>query len=64
MGRSVHNQRIERLWRDLFTGCVSYLNYLFYNLESQALLDPVNNADVMALHLLFSTRVVLSSPPN
>ena len=22
-GRSVHNQRIERLWRDLFSGCIS-----------------------------------------
>ena len=21
-GRSVHNQQIERLWRDLFSGCV------------------------------------------
>ena len=24
MGCSVHNQCIERLWRDLFAGCVSY----------------------------------------
>ena len=23
-GRSVHNQRIERLWRDLFSGCVVF----------------------------------------
>ena len=22
MGRSVHNQQIERLWRDLFSGCI------------------------------------------
>ena len=40
MGRSVHNQRIERLWRDLFAGCVSYFYYLFYFLEGESLLDP------------------------
>ena len=27
-GRSVHNQRIERLWRDLFSGCIRF--FLFY----------------------------------
>ena len=40
-GRSVHNQRIERFWRDLFTGCTS----LFYHLEDTGLLnsdDPVH----------------------
>ena len=32
-GRSVHNQRIERLWRDLFCGCVASFYFLFYALE-------------------------------
>ena len=65
MGRSVHNQRIERLSRDLFTGCVSYFYYLFYHLKGQTLLDPENNADIMALQQLDSARrVVPSSPSN
>ena len=39
-GRSVHNQRIERLWRDLFNACVSSFYYYFYELENSGLLDP------------------------
>ena len=29
-GCSTHNQHIERLWRDLFVGCISYFYNLFY----------------------------------
>ena len=29
-GRSVHNRRIERLWRDLFQSCVILFYRLFY----------------------------------
>ena len=25
-GKSIHNQRIERFWQDLFTGCMSFLH--------------------------------------
>lgn len=57
MGRSVHNQRKERLWRDLFSGCVSYFYYLFYHLEAEALLDPDNEADILALHMTFLPKL-------
>lgn len=57
MGRSVHNQRIERLWRDLFAGCVSYFYYLFYFLEGESLLDPDDDADLLALHITFLPKL-------
>ena len=31
-GRSVHNQRIERLWRDVFSNCVIFYYNLFLHL--------------------------------
>ncbi len=39
-GRSVHNQRIERLWRDVFVTSVSLFYVVFYLLEDEGVLDP------------------------
>lgn len=53
-GSSVHNQRIERLWRDYFR-CVGALYYnLFYFLEDRALLDPNNDTDMFCLHYVYT----------
>ena len=56
-GRSVHNQRIERLWRDLFTGCTYVFYQLFYHMESLALLDPCNEIHVFCLHYVYLPRI-------
>ena len=42
-GKSCHNQRIERLWRDLFSRCTSFFYHTFMFLEDQGYLDIGNN---------------------
>ena len=56
-GRSVHNQRIERLWRDLFCGCVHTYYNLFYSLENNRLLNPGSEIDLFCLHYVYLPRV-------
>ena len=57
VGASVHNQRIERLWRDVFVA-VSQLYYrLFYHMESTGLLDPLDSVHLYALHFVFLPRI-------
>lgn len=56
-GRSVHNQRIERLWRDLYTACIVLFHTLFLSLEDQGLLDPSNPRDLFSLHFVFLPRL-------
>ena len=52
-GKSTHNQRIERLWRDLFSGCVKFFYYFFYWLEDAGILNPDDETDLYCLHFLF-----------
>ena len=52
-GRSVHNQRIERLWRDVFTSCLAPLYHMFYDMEEEGLLDPADDIDLLCLHFVF-----------
>ena len=57
VGSSVHNQRVERLWRDMHR-CATQLYYrLFYFLEHCGLLDPVNENHLFALHYIFLPRI-------
>lgn len=57
VGSSTHNQRIERLWRDLFR-CVLRLYYrLFYFLESLGHLQPLNEIHLYALHYVYLPRI-------
>uniref|UniRef100_A0AAV2KLY9 Integrase catalytic domain-containing protein n=2 Tax=Knipowitschia caucasica TaxID=637954 RepID=A0AAV2KLY9_KNICA len=41
-GRSTHNQRIERLWRDVFGGVLDLFYTCFSNLEAEEL-NPINH---------------------
>ncbi|XP_015751229.1 PREDICTED: uncharacterized protein LOC107331191 [Acropora digitifera] len=52
-GKSTHNQRIERLWRDVFAGCLSLFYDLFYDLERQTILHPDNEGHLWCLHYVF-----------
>ena len=53
IGKSTHNQRIERLWKDVFEGCLCLFYDLFYHLENSSLLDPNNSLHLWCLHYVY-----------
>ena len=56
-GPSTRNQRIERLWREVFR-CVAFLFYcVFYALEDQGLLNMNDPIQSFALHFVFKPRI-------
>jgi len=52
-GRSIHNQRIERFWRDVFTSCTSLFYHLFYHMEDTGLLNCDNQIHIWCLHFVY-----------
>lgn len=56
-GRSVHNQRIERFWRDLYPSCIALYHMLFWSLEDCNLLNIESNLDLFCLHYIFLPRI-------
>ena len=56
-GKSCHNQRIERMWRDLFHGCTFLFYYIFWYLEERGYLDINNSTHLFCLHYVFNPRI-------
>ena len=56
-GSSTHNERIERLWCDVFR-CVGQIFYnLLYGLEDDDFLDPLNDTDLFCVHYAILPQV-------
>lgn len=58
-GKSCHNQRIERLWRDIFTECTSVFYIVFMYLEEEGYLDILNEKHLFALNYVYLPNINL-----
>lgn len=56
-GKSCHNQRIERLWRDVYVGVIHIYYEAFIYLESNGLLEIDNEIHLYCLHYVFTPRI-------
>ena len=56
-GSLVHNQRIERLWRDIREMVTEYFRLLLHLLEWNNFLNPSDEMDLAALHYVFIPRI-------
>uniref|UniRef100_A0A7M5XNW1 Integrase catalytic domain-containing protein n=1 Tax=Clytia hemisphaerica TaxID=252671 RepID=A0A7M5XNW1_9CNID len=56
-GKSVHNVRIERLWRDVYTKVLEKFHDLFCAMEERRVLDINNHVHLACLHYVFGKRI-------
>ena len=57
MGRSVHNQKIERLWAELNRVISYYFSCLFTFMENEGILDSLCDLHLFCLHYIYLPRV-------
>ena len=56
-GKSCHNQRIERLWRDIYVAVIHIYHDAFTYLENHGLLEIDNEIHLFCLHYVFVPRI-------
>lgn len=56
-GSSVHNCRVERSYRDIFCGVLTFYALIFKELENDGYLDVLNEVYIFCLHYIFLPRM-------
>ena len=54
---SVHNTRVKRLYRDIYSGVLSFFEKAFCELEDSGHLDPLKEVHIFALHYVYMPHI-------